>query len=117
MAPCCREVLEVSGVSEISPDRDVFLSFWITDFISDCIAGMGWCRIAESLSLLLCCYDDNFLRRSATILTGDDGVIGRWPSHDVSLLGAIIFSVMTSLLTGQTPVFRKAVRIRFGVSA
>jgi hypothetical protein len=43
--------------------------------------------------------------------------IGRWPTEDVTKLGAIISSVTTSGLNGQTPIFLKAAQIVSGVNA
>jgi len=50
----------------------------------------------------------------AVAFTGLAGSIRRCPSQDVSLLGAIIASVMTLGSSGQIPVFRNAARIVSG---
>lgn len=49
--------------------------------------------------------------------TGVAGAIGRWPSQDDSLLGAIITRVMTLRLNGHTPVLQKEDLMFSGVSA
>ena len=51
---------------------------------------------------------ESSLRSFATAFTGLAGSIRRYPPQDVSLLGAIIASVMTSGFSGHIPVFQNA---------
>jgi len=64
-------------------------------------------------SVLLSSTIDSLQNMSVRILMApvSAGGTGRWLSHEVSLLGAIITSVTTSWQKGQTPVLTKAWRM------
>ena len=79
---CSSSVSEVKGTDETSPDNEVSCSFSIKDSSLDCMVVTG-CQICVAAALVLSpsspwlSYSvDSFLRRSATILMGVDGMIG-----------------------------------------
>ena len=75
-------------------------------------------RIEGDVALILMVEDgcSKLWSDAAVIQTGVGGASGRGPSSDVSLLGAIISSEMTSGLNGKTPVFSNTFLINSGVS-
>ena len=67
---------------------------WVVMSVKSATVSMGSCNTCSS--------------QFAAVWTGVDGVNGRWPFCEVSLLGAIISIDMTLGSNGQIPVFLNA---------